>query len=137
MTGASRAWCSSVSHPSDPRRRGDGPDDRGGGAGRSVRCGDAGWLLDAAAVVTLAPGACARTRTANRDAATQVIPLTDRQKQVVRLVRDGLTYQQIGAELGISAETVRVHVQDVAAKYGILSRPLRWLIVNADRVLAA
>jgi DNA-binding CsgD family transcriptional regulator len=66
------------------------------------------------------------------------VQLTDRQKQVVALVRDGLTYAEIGRRLGISAETVRVHVFDVAQKGGARSGfALRWVIANADRLLAA
>ena len=63
--------------------------------------------------------------------------LTARQREVVALVRQGFTYAEIGARLGISPETVRVHVADVAAKCGVHRQPLRWLIANADKLSAA
>lgn len=63
--------------------------------------------------------------------------MTERQKQVVRLARDGLTYAQIGAKLGISADTVKNHVELIASKSGVTRMPLRWVIANADKLLAA
>jgi DNA-binding NarL/FixJ family response regulator len=64
-----------------------------------------------------------------------VIELTPRQREVVVLVTQGLTYAEIGRRLGISAETVRVHVFDVAQKGGARSGfALRWVIANADRL---
>jgi DNA-binding CsgD family transcriptional regulator len=66
-----------------------------------------------------------------------VIPLTPRQREVVALVRDGLTYVEIGARLGISGETARAHVNHVANRNGITKQPYRWVMLNAPRLLAA
>lgn len=63
--------------------------------------------------------------------------MTERQKQVVKLARDGLTYAEIGAQLGISADTVKNHVELIASKSGVTRMPLRWVIANADKLLAA
>lgn len=63
--------------------------------------------------------------------------MTDRQREVIKLAREGLTYAQIGAKLGISADTVKHHVEVIAGKSGVTKMPLRWVIANADRLLAA
>ena len=63
--------------------------------------------------------------------------MTDRQRQVVTLARAGLTYAQIGAQLGISADTVKNHIELIASKSGVTRMPLRWVIANADKLLAA
>lgn len=39
--------------------------------------------------------------------------LTDREKQVLKLVGEGLSYPGVGFQLGISAGTVRNHMQGV------------------------
>jgi DNA-binding NarL/FixJ family response regulator len=63
--------------------------------------------------------------------------MTRRQRDIVACVERGLSYAEIGRELGISPETVRVHVIRIAAANGITQRPLRWLIANAPKLLAA
>lgn len=64
--------------------------------------------------------------------------MSPRQREVVALVRDGLTYRQIGAQLQISPYTVRAHVVDIFDKHGIEGvAPLRWIAANAARLLAA
>jgi DNA-binding NarL/FixJ family response regulator len=49
-------------------------------------------------------------------AATQVPTLTQREREVLRLLADGLTNDAIGAELGISVETVRTHIRKAMDK---------------------
>jgi DNA-binding CsgD family transcriptional regulator len=44
--------------------------------------------------------------------------LTAREAQVLELLRDGLTAQQIAIELGVSPVTVRRHLGAIAAKAG-------------------
>lgn len=44
--------------------------------------------------------------------------LSRRRQQVAELVGDGLTYREMALALGISAETVRVHVSEIADKIG-------------------
>ncbi len=48
--------------------------------------------------------------------------LTERETQVLRLVVDGKTNQEIGYELGISQKTVEKHLESVFAKLNVSSR---------------
>jgi len=48
--------------------------------------------------------------------------LTLRQAQVVQLVRGGLTNRQIAAALGVSAETVKSHLQEAMRRLGVHDR---------------
>ncbi|MEU7756816.1 response regulator transcription factor [Micromonospora sp. NPDC049171] len=49
-------------------------------------------------------------------------PLTHREIDIVRLVAQGLTNAQIGAELFISAGTAKTHVANIQAKLGLHNR---------------
>jgi Response regulator containing a CheY-like receiver domain and an HTH DNA-binding domain len=49
-------------------------------------------------------------------------PITERERDVLRLAARGLTNKQIGAELGISDRTVQNHLANVYAKLGVASR---------------
>jgi ATP/maltotriose-dependent transcriptional regulator MalT len=49
-------------------------------------------------------------------------PLTVREFEVARLVADGLTNAQIGAELVVSPKTVSAHVEHILAKLGVARR---------------
>jgi len=48
--------------------------------------------------------------------------LTPRQRQVLRLVAAGLTSQQIGEKLGLSARTVERHIANIMGRLGVRSR---------------
>jgi DNA-binding NarL/FixJ family response regulator len=48
--------------------------------------------------------------------------LTQREREVLRLLADGCTNEQIGAELSISPQTVRTHVQKAMEKLGATNR---------------
>jgi DNA-binding NarL/FixJ family response regulator len=48
--------------------------------------------------------------------------LTQRERDVLRLLSDGMTNEQIGAALGISPQTVRTHVQKAMDKLGATTR---------------
>ena len=65
----------------------------------------------------LATGATVRQRTV--DAADQ---LTDQEALIARLARDGLSNQEIGAQLFISARTVEWHLRKIFTKLGVGSR---------------
>ncbi len=48
--------------------------------------------------------------------------LTDTERKVARLIADGLTYREVGAQLFISPRTVETHVSHALAKLGCRSR---------------
>lgn len=48
--------------------------------------------------------------------------ITDRERQILSWVREGMNNQEIGAELGISALTVKNHVQKILRKLGAANR---------------
>jgi DNA-binding NarL/FixJ family response regulator len=50
------------------------------------------------------------------------IALTPREQEVLRLVAEGRTNGEIGAELFISTKTASVHVSNILAKLGVSSR---------------
>jgi DNA-binding CsgD family transcriptional regulator len=43
-------------------------------------------------------------------------PLTPREVEVARLVARGLSAKAIGRQMGVSAETVRAHIRNAAAR---------------------
>jgi len=55
-------------------------------------------------------------------ASRPVTPLTDRQRQLLTLVADGYSNQQAARTLGISALTVRSHLEQIYARLGVHSR---------------
>ena len=50
--------------------------------------------------------------------------LTERQLEVAHLIDRGLTYPEIGVELGISARTAKAHAFAIRSKYGITHKRL-------------
>ncbi|MGZ4409882.1 MAG: helix-turn-helix domain-containing protein, partial [Gaiellaceae bacterium] len=48
---------------------------------------------------------------ASVDATEKLVELTKREREVLRLLADGLTYEDIGKQLFIAPDTVRTHVQ--------------------------
>ena len=48
--------------------------------------------------------------------------LTEREASVLTLLAEGLTHEEIGARLSISAETVRTHVRKACARLGAATR---------------
>jgi DNA-binding CsgD family transcriptional regulator len=63
-----------------------------------------------------------RARTVTRRPSVAVAGLTEREREVLDLVRAGLTNAEIGARLFISAKTAEHHVGRVLAKLGVRSR---------------
>jgi two-component system NarL family response regulator len=59
------------------------------------------------------------SRLAHRDAQPAVTP---RELQVLTLIADGLRNREIATALGISEETVQVHVKNILAKLGVKDR---------------
>ena len=58
--------------------------------------------------------------------------LTDREKQVLRLVATGISNQRIGDQLGITANTVKYHVANLLRKYGARTRAELASITHSD-----
>jgi DNA-binding NarL/FixJ family response regulator len=56
--------------------------------------------------------------------------LTERERDVVMLVAEGLTNKEIGRELGISPATVKVHVERVIGKLGVADRTQAAVLVT-------
>lgn len=52
----------------------------------------------------------------------EIEPLTEREKEVLRLVAEGLSNQEIANRLVISNRTARTHVSNILAKLGLPSR---------------
>ncbi len=61
--------------------------------------------------------------------------LSDREREVVALVLEGLKYREIGKRLGISEKTVNAHVQAIAALCPGPGRPLTRLVRHAEKIL--
>jgi DNA-binding NarL/FixJ family response regulator len=59
---------------------------------------------------------------ATRSAPSPLPELTDREREVLRLVADGLTNQAIARRLYISPKTVRNHVSNIFAKLHVVDR---------------
>jgi DNA-binding NarL/FixJ family response regulator len=79
---------------------------------RAIRVvADGGTYLDPTAAAALI---------ANRRDHTR--PLTQREREVLRLLADGMTNEQMGAELSISPQTVRTHVQKAMDKLDAQNR---------------
>lgn len=49
-------------------------------------------------------------------------PLTDREREVLRLVSSGLTNKEIGGRLFLSEDTIKTHVHRLMVKMGVASR---------------
>lgn len=109
----------------------------------AFRLGAAGFVLKTAPVVELlaairvaAEGGLAYARRPSRTAP----PLSPRELEVVRLVVEGRSNDEIAASLGITAKTVETHLRRVFDRYGaqsrteLATRALRegWLEVPVD-----
>jgi LuxR family maltose regulon positive regulatory protein len=49
-------------------------------------------------------------------------PLSDRETEILRLIADGLTNQEIGSQLFLSLNTVKVHTRNIYGKLGVHNR---------------
>lgn len=56
-------------------------------------------------------------------------PLTERQREILRLVATGMSNRQVGRQLGLSENTVRKHLENAYARVGAQSRTeaIAWL----------
>jgi two-component system response regulator DevR len=84
---------------------------------RAVARGESGFDGRSAAVV--------RELAAGRPAATaeaEVLALTEREREVVRLIAEGLTNREIGRAMYVSESTVKFHVRNVMRKLDVHHR---------------
>ena len=82
---------------------------------RKAAAGESAWTRDELRRVT---GALATPRlTADIE-----VPLTQRESEVLRQLAYGLTNKEIAAQLHISYETVKEHVQHILRKIGVSDR---------------
>ena len=76
-------------------------------------------IAEARAILT---GSARRARSARREPLRQTLPLTTREREVLRLVVDGLSDKEIAASLSIAQATASDHVASIRAKLGVPSR---------------
>ena len=102
---------------------------RSGYLRRALDAGASGYLLKDAPAATLAEAV--RTVHAGRraidpelaaDAWGEPDPLTDRERQVLRLAGEGLSNAEIAAQLFLSGGTVRNYLSEAMAKLGVSNR---------------
>jgi DNA-binding CsgD family transcriptional regulator len=108
---------------------------RGEGVRRVIAIGDAtpgtvyqdldAWVGLDASVDELIAAIIGTARTNSRPTAettSELERLTPRERDVMALLLTGLGLEQVGAQLGITANTVRTHLQNILAKLGAKSR---------------
>jgi len=64
----------------------------------------------------------AREREAQRDAQALLAELTEREREVLQLLAEGLRNDDVAARLFISPQTVQTHVRNLLAKLGVHSK---------------
>lgn len=112
----------SVSDPSDVA-----PAMRAGAAGFLYKDVDPQALVQAVRAVhggqvLLAPEAAEAMLTASAGDAAGAVPLTDREREVLRLIAGGRSNREIARELTVAEKTVKTHVSNVLMKLGVQDR---------------
>lgn len=98
-----------------------------GAAGYLLKDAEADDVADAVRRVTagevhLQPSVAGELARSIRRPARPVVELTPRERQVVHLVAEGRTNQQIATALGVTERTARAHVSNILTKLGLTSR---------------
>ncbi len=65
--------------------------------------------------------------------------ITERQREVIRLIAEGLSNEELGLELGISPRTAKAHCDALRQKLGVPRRrqiPLAYRLLTGDDPLA-
>jgi DNA-binding NarL/FixJ family response regulator len=88
----------------------------------AIRAAAAGEILvDRVALARLLPQV-ARERERRRDAQLLLSQLTDREREILTLLSEGLRNDDIAARLFISPQTVQTHVRNLLGKLGVHSK---------------
>ncbi len=87
----------------------------------------AGEVVDAIRMVAggatlITPNTIASLLNRRRESDSQRESLTSREKEVLRLMAEGLPSREIASRLGISYATVRTHIRSLGAKLGVHSK---------------
>ncbi|HEY7009778.1 MAG TPA: LuxR C-terminal-related transcriptional regulator, partial [Jatrophihabitantaceae bacterium] len=83
----------------------------------------AGWLgRSTSTVVALRQPAAAPSRTAQPQPVTTVDALTERETEVLRLLAELLSTEEIGAAMFVSVNTVRTHIRSILRKLAVSRR---------------
>jgi two-component system nitrate/nitrite response regulator NarL len=67
----------------------------------------------------------------------QVEPLTTRERQIVRVMAEGLTNKEIGRRLMLAEGTVKVHLHHIYRKLGISNRTALAVLAHTKSLDAA
>jgi DNA-binding NarL/FixJ family response regulator len=70
----------------------------------------------------ITPRTIATLLTKRRGIEAQLQSLTPREKEVLRLIADGLSSRSVAAKMGISYTTVRTHIRSLGSKLGVHSK---------------
>jgi DNA-binding CsgD family transcriptional regulator len=84
--------------------------------------GDTGRAQSASAYAQRLGQACEGARTPALVALAAPLPLTSREREIVKLAAEGLTNRQIAARLTVSVRTVEGHLYRASAKLGVSDR---------------
>jgi DNA-binding NarL/FixJ family response regulator len=95
----------------------------------AFECGAAGYLLKSAeldeieqAIRIVAAGGTVYPEAVARSLASAQRPPSGRERQVISLVADGSSNDEIGRRLDLSTKTVESHLRRMFDRYGVLSR---------------
>ena len=62
----------------------------------------------------------------------QIDPLTTRERQIVRIMAEGLTNKEMALRLGLAAGTVKVHLHRIYRKLGIANRTALAILAHTN-----
>jgi NarL family two-component system response regulator LiaR len=105
---------------------------------KDVSADDLVWAIRAAHAgrATLSPDAAqALVETANQPAAPG-LDLTEREREVLALMIEGLNNTQIAGKLTVSPSTIKSHVSNILAKLGVASRTEAVTLALRNRIIS-
>jgi DNA-binding NarL/FixJ family response regulator len=78
--------------------------------------------IEASGGTLITPSAISTLLSRRRETESQLEKLTPREKEVLRLMAQGVSSRMIAAQLGISYTTVRTHIRSLGSKLGVHSK---------------